>query len=72
MDYGQWFDYVLEMEKEIEKEEHDIHLVYYEDLKEVFIHVFAKFLMKNIIFKMSWLLFYRYNFNFSTLYPVST
>ena len=49
VDYGQWFDYVLEMEKEIEKGEHDIHLVYYEDLKEVFIHVFAKFLMKIII-----------------------
>lgn len=34
LDYGQWFDYVLQMEKEIEKGEHDIHLVYYEDLKE--------------------------------------
>ena len=35
VDYGDWFDYVLEMEEIIKKEEYNIHLVYYEDLKEV-------------------------------------
>ena len=35
MDYGNWFDYVLDMEKEMEKGEYDIHLIYFEDLKEV-------------------------------------
>ena len=35
MDYGNWFDYVLDMEKEMEKRDYDIHLIYFEDLKEV-------------------------------------
>ena len=35
VDYGNWFDYVLDMEKEMEKGEYDIHLIYFEDLKEV-------------------------------------
>ena len=35
VDYGDWFDYVLEMEEIIKKGEYNIHLVYYEDLKEV-------------------------------------
>ena len=35
VDYGDWFDYVRDMDKEIEKGDSDIHLVYFEDLKEV-------------------------------------
>lgn len=35
VDYGDWFDYVLQMEEEMRKGEYNIHLVYYEDLKEV-------------------------------------
>ncbi|XP_067664626.1 sulfotransferase 1C2-like [Haliotis asinina] len=35
-DYGSWFEYVLEWEKDIEAQQdrHQIHVVYYEDLKE--------------------------------------
>ena len=35
VEYGDWFDYVRDMEKEMEKGDFDIHLVYFEDLKEV-------------------------------------
>ena len=35
VDYGDWFDYVLELEDVVNKGEYDIHLLYYEDLKEV-------------------------------------
>ena len=35
VDYGNWFDYVLDMEKEMKRGDYDIHLIYFEDLKEV-------------------------------------
>ena len=35
VEYGDWFDYVRNMDKEMEKGDFDIHLVYFEDLKEV-------------------------------------
>lgn len=34
VEYDDWFDLVLDWEKEIEKGEYKIHLVYYEDLKK--------------------------------------
>ncbi|XP_046548131.1 sulfotransferase 1C4-like [Haliotis rubra] len=35
-DYGSWFDYVLEWEKDIEAQQdrHPIHIMYYEDMKQ--------------------------------------
>ncbi|XP_046569823.1 sulfotransferase 1C4-like [Haliotis rubra] len=35
-DYGSWFDYVLEWEKDIEaqQDQHPIHIMYYEDMKQ--------------------------------------
>ena len=35
VEYGDWFDYVRGMEKEIEKGDYVFHVVYYEDMKEV-------------------------------------
>ena len=35
VEYGSWFDYVRGMEKEIDKGDYAIHVVYYEDMKEV-------------------------------------
>ena len=35
VDYGDWFEYVLKMEAELNKSDYVMHLVYYEDLKEV-------------------------------------
>ena len=42
MDYSDWFDYVLDFEKEINKGDYNIHLVYYEDLKEVKVKVTSR------------------------------
>lgn len=35
VEYGDWFDYALEFEREMDKGDYNIHLVYFEDLKEV-------------------------------------
>ena len=36
VEFGDWFDWVLGWEKEIDKGDLDIHLMYYENLKKVF------------------------------------
>ena len=40
MDFGDWFDYIRGMEKEIEKGDYVLHVVYYEDMKEVTLNSF--------------------------------
>ena len=38
--FGDWFDYIRGMEKEIEKGDYVFHVVYYEDMKEVTLNSF--------------------------------
>ena len=45
VEYGDWFDYVRDMDKEMEKADLDIHLVYFEDLKEVSLIFFIIFIV---------------------------
>ena len=45
VEYGDWFDYVVGMDKEMEKGDLDIHLVYFEDLKEVSLIFFIIFIV---------------------------
>lgn len=41
MDYGFWFDYILEMERFMESYlDYFIYVIYYEDMKEVILFIY--------------------------------
>ena len=44
--YGPWFNLILEMEKAMDSGEYNIHLMFYEDLKKVFLNVYNTYTKK--------------------------